>query len=551
MNEENGVLNQQAQPTDENSENGIEYAVDYRACKRPLFDLTKSDMLFAIFSLAVGIFTAVFGIFGGFALGCTLSNVLIFLMFSIYLVKKKSLNIFSVICGVLSLANSAVFITTANGSVRFFGVVLSCLLTVVCLGSVICEKTIGNRAVLSIFAVTLSTVGNIAISVKSLFSNGDGNRKSIGKALVGFICAVPVLLVVIPLLISSDEAFSGMISSIFSNTSSSLFKIIFGVFISLFFISYGFSLKYKRFPNVKKSEFAGIENIYIISFLSAISFCYIFYLFSQLAYFFSAFKGFLPNGEITYAQYARKGFFEMCIIAVINLSMVFLSVLLAKKQNGKMCAGIKLTATFISVFTLIIIATAISKMVLYIDAYGMTVLRVTTSAFMLFLAVVFTATILKIYINKINVVKTALITAGIVVLTLGSVNVNAVCAEYNYECYKNKKLENIDIGALYDLGDEGIPYVVKLACGKDKEIAYTAQTYLAKAYMYDYFDNNGEKFTAEDLKEKQKNTAFSSFSIPKAKAYNQLYGFIEKNPKFCDFCYNYYLTDDIFENDWF
>ena len=119
MNEENGVLNQQAQLLDENRENNIEYSVDYRACKRPLFDLTKRDMLFAIFSLAVGIFTAVFGIFGGFALGCALSNVLIFLMFSIYLVKKKSLNIFSVICGVLSLANSAVFITTANGSVRF------------------------------------------------------------------------------------------------------------------------------------------------------------------------------------------------------------------------------------------------------------------------------------------------------------------------------------------------------------------------------------------------------------------------------------------------
>ena len=324
MNEENGVLNQHAQLLDENRENNTEYAVDYRACKRPLFELTKGDMLFAIFSLSVGIFMSVFGIFGGFALGCTLSNVLIFLMFSIYLVKKKSLNIFSVICGALSLANSAVFITTTNGSVRFFGVVLSFLLTIVCLGSVICEKTTGNRAVLRILAATLSTVSNVVISVKSLFLKSGGNRKSIGKALVGFICAVPVLMVVVPLLISSDEAFSGMIGSIFSNTSNTLFKIIFGVFISLFFTSYGFSFKYKRFSDVKKSEFAGIENIYIISFLSAISFCYIFYLFSQLAYFFSAFKGFLPNGEITYAQYARKGFFEMCVIAVINLSIVFL-----------------------------------------------------------------------------------------------------------------------------------------------------------------------------------------------------------------------------------
>ena len=179
----------------------------------------------------------------------------------------------------------------------------------------------------------------------------------------------------------------------------------------------------------------------------------------------------MPNNEITYAEYARKGFFEMCVIAVINLGIVFLSMLLAQKQNGKACHSIKAITTFIAVFTLIIITTAISKMVLYIDAYGMTVLRITTSAFMLFLAIVFIAVILRVYLNKINIVKTALLAAGCVVLILGTMNVNAVCAEYNYKAYNAKKLDSIDIKALYELGDEGIPYIVKIACSKNKDNA--------------------------------------------------------------------------------
>ena len=55
----------------------------------------------------------------------------------------------------------------------------------------------------------------------------------------------------------------------------------------------------------------------------------------------------------------------MSVVAVINLCLVFVSLLLAKKEGGKISYGIKISLTFISVFTLIIIATAISKMVLY------------------------------------------------------------------------------------------------------------------------------------------------------------------------------------------
>lgn len=175
----------------------------------------------------------------------------------------------------------------------------------------------------------------------------------------------------------------------------------------------------------------------------------------------------------------------------------------------------------------------------------MTVLRIGTSAFMVFLSVVFIAVILRIYINKINIVKTALITAGIAVLLLGAVNINALCARYNYESYKEGRLNTIDIETLYNLGDEGIPYVVRLACSDNKDDAYKAQEHLAKAYLYDYFDDMqyARNFTLDDLKDKQKNKGFEHFSIPKAAAYDELYKFIEANPQFAAECYTYF--DDI------
>lgn len=550
MNDGNTNLNQTSENISDNNSDIIDFDYSKFYCYKEKFELTKKDIFFAIFTLTFSVFISLFGFFGGFALGYTLSVVLSFSVFAFYFTNKKSFNLFSLICAISVLLNSLVFITTTNSTVRFFGGVTIFLSEIAYLSNANGEKTVGNRATLNIFYSAFSSLDNIVITVKSLFCGG--NKKSIGKSLIGVLCAVPLLIIIIPLLIRSDDAFSGMLEGIFGNSSGSIFKIILGIIISPIFISYGFSLKYQRLSKPKKSNFKGIESIYITSFLSAISLCYIFYLFSQLAYFFSAFNGFLPNGEITYSEYARKGFFEMCVIAVINLTVVFLSILVAKKQNGKVSVGVKATATFISVFTALIIATAISKMLLYIKAYGMTVLRLTTSTFMLFLAVVFVAVILKIYTNKINVVKIALLTAGAFVFLLGAVNVNSICAKYNYESYKSQKLESIDIETMYYLGDEGIPYVVKLACCKDKEIAYTAQTYLAKAYKYDYFDNGDiETFTLNDLKQNQKHSGIFEFSYPKSKAYDELYKFIDANPKFYEFCYDYFTVENEFDGYWY
>ena len=502
--------------------------------RKPIFNLTNGDTAFTVSAVVVCIFASLFGFFSGFAFGYMLSALLMFAVFAVYFAKSFKLKLLPIIFGLLSLANTVVFITTSNGWVRFFAFVLSFLLGFACFDSLIHGSPKGNFRTFGIFTSAFMTIGNIGISMRSIFTSRKSQKRVFPKILLGLACALPIILIVVPLLIASDDAFSGMMDKIGSAGAAPIFKSIFGISISIFVISYGFSLKNGSLKRVRPIKLSGIENIYVISFLSSISVCYLLYLFSQLAYFFSAFSGFLPGGKITYAEYARKGFFEMCAIAVINLILIFATLIFAKKTGGKMCGIIKAIATFISLFTLMIIATAISKMVLYINTYGMTVKRLTTSAFMVFLAIVFLSVILRIFVKKINIMNTALAAAGCIVVLLGTFNVNSVCAKYNYESYVNKRLNTIDINAIYELGDEGVPYIVKLSCVNDEVVALEAQDYLSSLYTHDYFENifASQDYTVETLKPNAIKKGFEKYSIPNAKAYSALYEFIEKNPTF-------------------
>ena len=103
---------------------------------------------------------------------------------------------------------------------------------------------------------------------------------------------------------------------------------------------------------------------------------------------------------MTYAEYARRGFFELCTVAGINLAVITVAHFIIKQEAGKsdgkdqetkQKAPKTLRAEFavLCLFTMMLIATAVSKMAMYISYYGLTQLRVYTAWFMLLLFIVF------------------------------------------------------------------------------------------------------------------------------------------------------------------
>ena len=123
---------------------------------------------------------------------------------------------------------------------------------------------------------------------------------------------------------------------------------------------------------------------------------YLLYAVSQITGFCIIITGKLPEG-MTYASFARSGFFELCIVACINGAVLFYSSILSSFKDGeKQGTWLKYLLTG---FTLFLVVTAASKMCLYISAYGLTPKRFYTLWFMALLAVIFVMTLFKLKNN--------------------------------------------------------------------------------------------------------------------------------------------------------
>ena len=246
--------------------------------------------------------------------------------------------------------------------------------------------------------------GNFACYFQVLAGGGEktsqkaGVRK-LGAILCGFLLAIPVLLVVLPLLSSADDNFSRLLTGFMDNFSENVLSFVLRTVFSLPVTAYLFGLAYgcvhrRKTDRIRREAVRRtgdrvrmVPDAAVYTALLTISVCYVLFMVLQGQYLFSAFAGIRPE-MYTYSEYARKGFFELCGVAAVNLAVLLAANLFTKtdREHNRTLRWLNL---LISVLTLLLIGTAASKMVLYISAYGLTIRRIQTMVFMGWLAVVF------------------------------------------------------------------------------------------------------------------------------------------------------------------
>ncbi len=534
----------------------------------------RADTAVAVSALVSAALTVFLGVWGGFNLGWAAAYTVFFITLSVYLFKtsfltreSRKIRVFPAVCGVLSLALSLNFIMSADNLIHFLSFIV-----MLALGSVyfscLSGRTIpgGDLGLLkfTVFA-PVSSVSALPENMRSLFTSGDGKDRKTQKALLGIICAVPVLCAVIPLLIRSDAAFEGLVGRFFRNLGETVGKTVLTIIVAPFLISFCLFLRRNGKKAGALKPLKGFDTVFISAFMFTLNACYLVYLLSQTAYFFSAFSGILPEGAMTYAKYARRGFFELCAVCAINLCVFFLMIVLARSRDGRMPSILRFHGVFLGVFTLVLTATAISKMVMYISRYGMTVDRVFSSAFMVFTAVVFLSMVLRCFSEKVKILHTAFIAAGIVLLILGAGNADALTAKYNVAAYYDGRLKTVDTEYLESLGEDGVPLLVELANGDDEALAKQAEISLANVlpcfytgsyngddrdYDYVYVDGENEdkpfvydRDTGEPIPEPdilpyfipdggKAYSAFYEMNLPRYKMYKLTDIFIKHSPDF-------------------
>ena len=439
--------------------------------KRPTFASDRQDSVLAAILLALSVLLTNFALYGWFRLGYAMGCLAVLITGGIYLHKRLGrTTTYSVFCLTAAVATTGVFVWHSDGFARFLavcGMLLSALAVLDASG--LARRDSGTIAVVGdLLRITvLRPFSHIGYAIPAIFRIKKGDtieKRRFGGALLGLLCAIPVLLVVVPLLLKADAAFEGLLeNSILDHFGEIFVSIWVGVqlFILLFSLLFGLRHRLPEKPAEPQNPRQGIAAMGLNSFLSTISAVYVLYLFSQLAYFFSAFSGILPK-DYTVAEYARRGFFEMCAICAINLVLVAVCLGLSRKQAGKAPLSTRCIALFILLFSMGLVATALSKMVLYIGSFGMTRLRILTAVFMVMLAVVVLFVIVRLFSVRFPYMKATVIAVTLIGLTVGYTGLDAFITRYNVTAYQQGQLEELDVGHLTDLSEGATPYLVEL-----------------------------------------------------------------------------------------
>src|SRR6266581_4005083 len=109
----------------------------------------------------------------------------------------------------------------------------------------------------------------------------------------------------------------------------------------------------------------------------------------QLRYFFGGAALVEQTGGLTYAEYARRGFFELVTASALVLPVLLATDFLARGGTPPQIRTIRQFSGLLLVLLAVIMASALERMRLYVSAFGLSATRLYATAFMVFLIGVF------------------------------------------------------------------------------------------------------------------------------------------------------------------
>lgn len=337
---------------------------------------------------------------------------------------------------------------------------------------------------------------NFDCQFKSFAFLGRRKRAATSQAFsiaLGIALAFIVAVLVLPLLIEADSGGFAKITATFNQylqgVGNDVAELIFHIIIAIPTAAYIFglvagSVLKRGISAIKKDDLEkNLSSLRLLpaatvyTLLGLVCGLYLVFILSQLPYFFSAFAGERPDGWLVYSEYARRGFFELCTIAAINLSLLTAANVMGKKQRQDSPA-LKMFNALLAFLTVVLIATAFSKMGLYISAYGLSVRRLLPSVFLLFLAVI-CGGVIALQKRQFSVLRLAAVTGAVMLCLLSLLNPDGFTARYNAERYLAGTLSSYDVEILYRGGPAGVePALQVYRQTSDQELRERLEEYL-------------------------------------------------------------------------
>lgn len=283
-------------------------------------------------------------------------------------------------------------------------------------------------------------------------------RQSIRGVIKGALLALPLLMVFALLFSSADARFNGYMSSLtqvlsFTAVEHLLTMSILSV-LALGLIAFTLYRPGTHRIHVPDKLSLGREETLVI--MASLSALFLVFVVFQAEYLFGGKEVIEQTSGLTLAEYARRGFFEMVVVAALTLVLLL-------TMSGLRCHQrfFQPLSVLMVCFVLIIMVSALQRVMLYVDEFGLSVARLLALGVMLWLAGTLVAFVLTVLRGRPQgFAFGAALFATCLLLLAGWMNPAAIVAKTNIERLLTDTDRTIDVHYLMDLGEDAVPVIL-------------------------------------------------------------------------------------------
>jgi Domain of unknown function (DUF4173) len=253
------------------------------------------------------------------------------------------------------------------------------------------------------------------------------------KAIISLIL---LLFIILPLLFSADHIFAELAGKFFSFffSFSDIWTIITRALTVLLFFVIGLTL----YESLKMSHFIDskiqiphlqIDKLYNYIVLGWLNCIYVIFVFVQMKYTLFVDEDTFHTLGMSYGEYIHSWFYQLVVIALLNY---IIYLYFHKKTMKEGDIGIQSNLYLLLFTTIIITYSAFSRILLYISAYDLTMLRVFVVYIIVLIFILFLLTLLDLY-KQNQIYETIFYRIWILsFIFLWFFNIDKYIAEYNF-----------------------------------------------------------------------------------------------------------------------
>ncbi len=219
----------------------------------------------------------------------------------------------------------------------------------------------------------------------------DDRLRNVRRVVLGVALATPLLVVFAALFASADQVFSNVLTNLFAfdaqTVISHTFFIGFWAFLVAGYLRWSFLGQPLHAFTPKPRTVSSV--VPLATALGLLNALFLMFVVVQLRYFFGGAALVEQTSGLTYAEYARRGFFELMTASGLVLPILLGAEALVHRAAAPQVRVFRQLAGLLLALLAVIMASALQRMRLYVSAYGLSTDRLYATAFMILLLSVF------------------------------------------------------------------------------------------------------------------------------------------------------------------